>query len=159
MKTPYPPEPSQKICTQSIWATDTTAWRHPRATEQLITSSSDPLKTQQLKGTSGFPLYTRHQDKRHQSQKTHGGSVACRTTDATDWKPPWSSVAHREIQTILCKPLLDNSLSAPLKTQQSEGLPGDLLKPGQQISSFSASLKSPQLEGPTGSLLQPGSQD
>ena len=53
---------------------------------------------------------------------------------------------------------LDNSLTAPLKTQQSEGLPGDLLQPGQQISSFSAPVKSPQLEGPTGSLLQPGLQ-
>ena len=53
---------------------------------------------------------------------------------------------------------LDNSLTAPLKTQQSEGLPGDLLQPGQQISSFSAPVKSPQLEGPTASLIQPGLQ-
>jgi hypothetical protein len=32
----------------------------------------------------------------------------------------------------------DNSLTVPVETQQSEGLPEDLLKPGQQISNFSA---------------------
>ena len=35
---------------------------------------------------------------------------------------------------------LENSLTAPLKTQQSEGLPGDLLQAGQQISNCFASL-------------------
>jgi hypothetical protein len=39
--------------------------------------------------------------------------------------------------------VLNNSLTAPLKTQQSEGLPGDLLQPGQQISIFFAPVKSP----------------
>jgi hypothetical protein len=53
---------------------------------------------------------------------------------------------------------LDNSLTAPLKTQQSEGLPVDLLLPGQQISSRSAPVKSPQLKHPTGGLIQPGPQ-
>jgi hypothetical protein len=49
---------------------------------------------------------------------------------------------------------LDNSLTAPLKTQQSEGQPGDLLQPEQQISTFLADLKSPQLEGPPSGQLQ-----
>ena len=48
---------------------------------------------------------------------------------------------------------LDNSLTAPLKTQQSEGLPGDLLQSGQQIIRFSVPVKSTQLEGPTGGLI------
>ena len=59
--------------------------------------------------------------------------------------PPWS------LKNIFTQ---DNNLTAPLKTQQSEGLPGDLLQLGQQISSFFAPLKSPQLEEPTGGLLQ-----
>lgn len=50
----------------------------------------------------------------------------------------------------------DNSLTAPLQTQQSECLPEDLLQPGQQISSFSAPLKTLQLEDPIGDLLQTG---
>jgi hypothetical protein len=53
---------------------------------------------------------------------------------------------------------LDNSLTAPLKTQLSEGLPRDLLQAGQQIINFSALVKSLQLEGPTGDLIQPGLQ-
>jgi hypothetical protein len=53
---------------------------------------------------------------------------------------------------------LKNNLTAPLKTQQSEGLPGDLLQAGQQIHSFSAPMKRPQLEDPTGDLIQPGTQ-
>jgi hypothetical protein len=44
---------------------------------------------------------------------------------------------------ILCTQL-DNSFTVPQKIQQSEGLPGDLLQSGQQISSFSAPVKSPQ---------------
>ena len=50
---------------------------------------------------------------------------------------------------------LENRLTAPLKIQQSEGLQGNLLHPGQVISSFSGAVKSPQLEGPTSGLLQP----
>jgi hypothetical protein len=45
-------------------------------------------------------------------------------------------------------------LTAPLKTQQSEGLSGNLLQPGQHISSFSAPVTSPHLEV----LIQPGPQ-
>ena len=51
-----------------------------------------------------------------------------------------------------------NSLTAPMKTQQFEGIPRDLLQPGQQISSLSAPLKTPQSEDYTGGLLQPGPQ-
>jgi hypothetical protein len=40
-------------------------------------------------------------------------------------------------------------MSAPLKTLQSEGLPGDLLHPGQQ---------NPQSEGLPGDLLHGGQQ-
>jgi hypothetical protein len=47
---------------------------------------------------------------------------------------------------------------APWKIQQSEGLPGELLQPVQQISRLSAPVKSPQLEGPTSGLIQPGPQ-
>ena len=76
---------------------------------------------------------------------------------------PWSSVAHREIETTVHRTLeniftQDNSLTAPLKSPQSEGVPGDLLQPGQQINSFSVPVKSPQLEGLTGGLIQPGLQ-
>ena len=46
-------------------------------------------------------------------------------------------------------------MTALLKTQQSESLPGDLLHSGKQISSFSALGEKPQFEGPTGGLLQP----
>lgn len=60
----------------------------------------------------------------------------------------------RAVEDQLYSEQLNSSLTAPLKTQQSEGLPGDLLQPGQQISSFSAPMKSPQLEDPTGGLLQ-----
>ena len=49
-------------------------------------------------------------------------------------------------------------MTAPVKTQQSEDLPGDLLQSGQQISNFSAPVKIPQLEGSTAGLLQSGSQ-
>lgn len=47
-----------------------------------------------------------------------------------------------------------NSLTVPLKTQQSEVLPGSLLQTGQQISSFSAPLKTLQPEGIPGVFLQ-----
>jgi hypothetical protein len=89
--------------------------------------------------------------------------MACRETDTTDWKPPWNSAAHRETEATVSRTpsptknifTQDNSLTAPLKTQQSEGLTADLLHPGQQSSSLSAPLKSPQLDGPTGSLPLP----
>ena len=48
-----------------------------------------------------------------------------------------------------------NSLTAPLKTQQSEGLPQDLLQSGQQFTSIHAPLKTPQSKGLTGGLQQP----
>jgi hypothetical protein len=51
-----------------------------------------------------------------------------------------------------------NNLTAPLKTQQSGGTPGDLLQPGQQISRLSAPWKTPQSEGHDRGLLQPGPQ-
>jgi hypothetical protein len=53
---------------------------------------------------------------------------------------------------------LENSLTALLKTQQSEDFPGDLLQSGEQISLFSTPVKRPQLEDPTGGLIKPGLQ-
>ena len=53
-------------------------------------------------------------------------------------------------------PFALRAVEDPLHSEQlSEDLPGDLLQPGQQISSFSAPVKSPhpQLEGPTGGLI------
>ena len=45
------------------------------------------------------------------------------------------------------------SLSAPLKTLQSKGFPGDPLQLRQQITSVRASLKTQQSEGLPGGLL------
>ena len=62
----------------------------------------------------------------------------------------------RVVEDWLHSSQLDNSLTASLKAvnrQKSEGLPGDLLHPGQHITSFSAPVKSPQLEGPTNGLI------
>jgi hypothetical protein len=68
----------------------------------------------------------------------------------------WGSTALRAVEGRLHSGQLDNSLTIPLKTQQSEGLPRDLLHPVQEINSFS--VKSPKLESPTGDLIQPGLQ-
>ena len=56
----------------------------------------------------------------------------------------WGSAALREVEDELHSAELVNSLTVPQKTQQSEGLLGVLLQPGQQISSFSAPVKSLQ---------------
>lgn len=65
---------------------------------------------------------------------------------------PRGPAALRAVEDQLHSVQMDNSLTAPLKTQPYEGFPEDLL---QQISSFSAPVKSPhpQLEGPTGGLI------
>ena len=72
------PEPPQKIhCSQSIQATDITDKGIPqathRATEQLIPSLSEPLKTSQLEGIPGAPLYTGQLGDRYHSLKTSVG--------------------------------------------------------------------------------------
>jgi hypothetical protein len=94
---------------------------------------------------------------------TPSSSIECRESHPKDWKHHWSSAAHRETEAIVlrlpCKSLTqDNSLTAPLKIQQSDGLQGDLLQPRQQMGSFSAPLKTSQSEGPTGGLQQSGLQ-
>ena len=47
-----------------------------------------------------------------------------------------------------------NRLTAPLKTQKFESLPGDLLQ--QRIMSLSAPLNTPQTEGLPGDMLHAG---
>ena len=82
-------------------------------------------------------------------------STVCSATDTTVWKPPWSSAAHRETDATVQRPPLHppensntqgKSLIAPVNTQQSEGLPGDLLQKRQQVSSIAAHLKTLQSE-------------
>ena len=65
----------------------------------------------------------------------------------------WGSTALRAVEDQLHSGQLDNSLTAPLKTQQSEGLPGDLQQE-KKVSSLCASVKSHHLEGSTGGLIQ-----
>ena len=60
----------------------------------------------------------------------------------------WGTFALRADEDQMHSEQLDNSLTAPLKTEKSEGLPGDLLQPGQQITIFSVPVKSPSWKAP-----------
>ena len=82
------------------------------------------------------------------------------------WSPSRSSAAHRARDPTVCSLkasqentyMQDNSLTALLKTQQSEGLLGDLLQPGQKISTLSAPPKTPQSAGIPEKLYSQGNR-
>jgi hypothetical protein len=104
MKTPYP-ESSQKIfCTQSNWANDNTAWSIPGNllhTEQLSNWSLAcllPWRQQNFKASQEFLCTPSNWATATTIRRPPGYSVAFRVTDPTDWKPPWSSAAYREIE-------------------------------------------------------------
>jgi len=94
------------------------------------------------------------EEGRGSGDNTNGGNAVAKNNK----RPPCPMAALKERETTVhCHPPLSVSpeqlhrghiLNVPLKTPQSEGLPGDLLQPGQHISSFSAPLNILQLEGP-----------
>ena len=59
----------------------------------------------------------------------------------------------RVVEDWLHSVQLVDTLTTPQKTQQSEGLPGDLQQE-KKVSSLCASVKSHHLEGSTGGLIQ-----
>lgn len=151
-------------------------WRTTRKRPSQTTAKSGNPKEPSLLGTQHFPSSLSLQSSRSSALlyptdwRLHRRTVTCRATawlllgrhnslkasqeiyytqcnrssaclsseDFTIWRSPRRSVPPREI---------DQLLSAPLKTLQSEGLTWNLLQPGPQVSQETCSIPGKQDKG------------